>query len=112
MGKRTRAPLNSRESHILWGAYRPPPPVVSQTTRPISKIQTPFDSPVCELSKHGVKFDLEVNDDVTGQVKFRMFDFSVVVTLASTILMLSANKANQSAWVALLTCVSIRSCAL
>ena len=33
-------------------------PVISQTTGPISKIQTPFDSPVRELSKYGVKFDL------------------------------------------------------
>ena len=113
MGNRTRAPLNSRESHILWGgAYRPPPHVISQTTRPISTIQTPFDSPEREISKHGVKFDLKVTDDVTGQVKVRMFDFSVLVTLASTILMLSANKANESAWVVLLTCVSISSCAL
>ena len=86
--------------------------MISQTTGPISKIQTPFDSPERELSKHGVKFDLEVTDDVTGQVKVRMFDFSVLVTLASTILMLSANKANESAWVVLLTCVGISSCAL
>ena len=109
---RIRAPLNSRESHILWGAYRSPPPVISQTTGPISKILTPFDSPEREPSKHGVKFDLEVTDDVTSQVKVRMFDFSVLVTLASTILKLSANKVNESAWVVLLTCVGISSCAL
>ena len=30
--------------------------------------QTPFDSLVRELSKQGVKFDLEVTDDLTGQV--------------------------------------------
>ena len=47
------------------------PVVTSQTTGPIPKIQTPFDSRVRELSKHGVKFDLEVID-VTGQVKVRM----------------------------------------
>ena len=61
------------------GAVSPPPPpslVISQTTGPISKIQTPFDSPVRELSKRDVKFDLDVTDDVTGQVKVRMFDFS------------------------------------
>ena len=86
--------------------------MISQTTRPISKIQTPLDSPERELSKHGVKFDLEVTDDVTGQVKVRMFDFSVLVTLVSTILMLRANKANESAWVVILTCVIIISCAL
>ena len=90
----------------------PPPTVISQTTEPISKIQTPFDSPVCELSKHGVKFDLDATDDVTGQVKVRMFDFSGLVTSASTISMLSTNKANESAWIVSLTFVSIVSCAL
>ena len=49
--------------------------MISQTTGPISKTQAPFDSPVRELSKHGAKFDLEVTNDVTGQVKVRMFDF-------------------------------------
>ena len=58
-----------------------------------------------------MKFDLEVIDDVTGQVKVGMFDFSGLVTLASTISMLSANKANESALVSL-TFVSIISCAL
>ena len=58
-----------------------------------------FDSPVRELSKHGVKFDLEVTDDVIGQDKVKMFDFSGLGTSASTISMSSANKANhQSAW--------------
>ena len=75
-------------------------------TGPISKIQTPFDSLVRGLSKHGVKVDLEVVNDVTGQVKVRMFDFSGVVTSASTILMLSANKANESKWILSLTFVS------
>ena len=70
-----------------------------QTTGPTPKIPTPFDSPVRELSKHGVKFDQEVTDNVTGQVKVRMFDLSGLVTSASTILMLSANKANESAWI-------------
>ena len=41
--------------------------MISKTTGPITKIQTPFDSPVRELSKHGVKFDLDVTDDATGQ---------------------------------------------
>ena len=91
----SRSPLGSGESHILLGggggvkAF----PVICQTTGPISKIQTPFDSPVRELSKHGVKFDLDVTDNVKGQVKVRMFDFSGLVTSASTISMLSANKA-------------------
>ena len=93
----TRAPLGSGESHSVGRSYPPPPPVISQTTGPISKIQTPFDSPVSELSKHGVKFHLDVTDDVTGQVKVRMFDFSGLVTSTSTISMLSANEGNESA---------------
>ena len=39
-------------------------------------------------------------------------DFSGLVTSASTISMLSANKANESAWIVSLTFVSIISCAL
>ena len=58
------------------------------------------------------KVDLEVTDDVTGQVKVRIFDFSGLVTSASKISMLSANKANESAWIVSLTSVSIVSCAL
>ena len=86
--------------------------MISQTDGPISKIQTLFDSPVRELSKHGVKFDLELTDDVTGQVKVRMFDFSGLVTSTSTMSMLSANKVNESAWIVTLTFVNIISCAL
>ena len=109
--------LGSGESHIqLVGTVSPPPPpphpVISQITWPISKTETAFDSPVRELSKHSVKLDLEVTDDVTGQVKVRMFDFSGLVTSASTISMLSASKANESAWIVSLTFVSIISCAL
>ena len=56
------------------GAQRPPSEI-SQTTGPISKFQTPFDSPVRELPVQGQKFDPEVTDDVTGQVSqnFRLF---------------------------------------
>ena len=67
------------------------PPEISQTTGPISKFQTPFGSPVRELPGQGQKFDPEVTDDVTGQVKVRIFDFSGLVTSASKISMLSAN---------------------
>ena len=88
------------------------PPEISQTTGPISKFQTPFDSPVRELPVQGQKFDPEVTDDVTGQVKVRIFDFSDLVTSASKISMLSANKANESAWIVSLTSVTIISCAL
>ena len=52
-----------------------------------------------------MKFDLDVTDDVTGQVKVKMFDFSGLVKSASKISMLSANKANESAWTASLTFV-------
>ena len=95
------------------GPKAPPPPEISQTTGPISKFQTPFDSLVRELPEQGQKFDREVTDDVTGQVKVRIFDFSGLVTSASEISILSANKANESAWiVSLTTSVSIISCAL
>ena len=57
------------------GPKGPPPPEISQTTGPISKFQTPFDSPVRELPVQCKKFDPEVTDDVTGQVKVRIFDF-------------------------------------
>ena len=40
------------------------PLMISQTTRPISKIKTPFDSPVREPTKNGAKIDLDVTDDV------------------------------------------------
>ena len=86
------------------------PPEISQTTGPISKFQTPFDSPVRELPVQGQKLDLEVTDDVTGQVKIRIFDFSGLVISASKVSMLSANKANESAWIVSLTSVSIISC--
>ena len=94
------------------GAKGPPPPEISQTTGPISKFQTPFDSPVRELPVQDKKVDPEVTDDVTGQVKVRIFDFSGLGTSASKISMLSANKANESAWIVSLTSVSIISCAL
>ena len=83
------------------------PPEISQTTGPISKFQTPFDSPVRELPVQGQIFDLEVTDDVTGEVKVRIFDFSGLATSASKISMLSSNKANESAWIVSLTSVSI-----
>ena len=51
--------------------------------------------------------DLEITDDVTGQVKVGMLDISDFVTLASKFSMLSANKANESAWVMYLAFVSL-----
>ena len=103
------APLVTRPA---GGGGAKAPLEISQTTGPISKFQTPFDSPVREIPVQGQKFDLEVTDDVTGQVKVRIFDFSGLVTSASKISMLSANKANESAWIVSLTSVSIISCAL
>ena len=93
----TCAPLASGESDIPLGGgrlYRPP--TISQTTRPISKIvkiQTvalyanglPFGSPVRELSEQGAIFDLHVNNDVTGQVTLKMFDFSGLKRMANKI---------------------------
>ena len=71
-------------------------PVISQIAGPISKIQTPFDSSVRELSKWAVNFDLEVINDVSGQVKVEMINFSGLVTLANKISTLSANKAESA----------------
>ena len=112
-------PLNPRPAGV-WLVTRPAgrgggqraPPEISQNTGPISKFQTPFYSPVRELPVQSQKFDLEVTDDVTGQVKVRIFDFSGLVTSASKISMLSANKANELAWIVSLTSVSIIFCAL
>ena len=112
------ARVNPRPAGV-WLVTRPagggpkgPPPEISQTTGPISKFQTPFDSPVRELPVQCQIFDPEVTDDVTGQVKVRIFDFSGLATSASKISMLIANKANESAWIVSLTSVSIISCAL
>ena len=115
----TGGSINPRPAGV-WLVTRPaggggpkgPPPEISQTTGPISKFQTPFDSPVRELPVQGQTFDPEVTDDVTGQVKVRIFDFSGLGTSASKIYLLSANKANESAWIVSLTSVSIISCAL
>ena len=89
--------INPRPAGV-WLVTRPAggggqrPPEISQTTGPISKFQTPFDSPVRELPVQGKKID--------------------PVTSASKISMLSANKANESACIVSLTSVSIISCAL
>ena len=90
-----RAVINPRTAGV-WLVTRPAGggggqrilPPRSQTTGPISKFRTPLDSPRRELPEQGIKFDLEVTDDVTGQVKVRIFDFSGLVTWASKISML------------------------
>ena len=56
--------------------------------------------------------DLGVTSDVTGQFKVKMLDISGFVISASKISMLSANKANESAWIVSVTFVSIFFCAL
>ena len=50
-----------------------------------------------------MKFDFEVIGDVTGQVKFEMFDYSGLMRLASKIFDLNANNANKSACIVSLT---------
>ena len=87
--KLTRVPLGSGESHILLGGGGGGVP-----------------DTMSQLSRHGVKFDPEVTDDVTGQVKVKMVDFSGLARSSSTISMLSANQANESAWIVSLTFVS------
>ena len=94
-----------------WGGYSPPPEI-SQTTGTISRFQTPFDSPGRELSEQRKPFDFEVTDDVTGQVKVNIFVFSGLMSLASKISMLNANKVNKSACIAYLTFVSINASVL
>ena len=73
-----------RVTHSVGVGVSPPPP------RDLPNYWTDFQNSnviryMRELSEHGVKFDLEVTDDVTGQVKVKMFDFSGLVTSASTI---------------------------
>ena len=95
--------LVSSNTSCWGGGPKAPPPEISQTTGPIFKFQTPFDSPVSELPVQGQIFDLDVTDDVIGQVKVKIFDFSGLVTSASKTSMLSANKANESEWIVSLT---------
>ena len=111
MAPHNQAPSTAPASLASTAPSETPAPIV-QTTGPISKFQTPFDSPVRELPVQCKKMDPGVTDDVTGQVKVRIFDFSGLVTSASKISMLSASKANESAWMVSLTSVSIISCAL
>ena len=95
-------------THPVGGRIIPPRDLPNNWTYVgIYKIQQPFDSLVRKLSKHGEKIGLEITDDVTGQVKVGMLDISDFVTLASKISMLSANKANESAWIMSLAFVSL-----
>ena len=109
----TRAPLGSGESHILLGGggLSAPPLRTPKLLDRFPKFKR-HSIRVRELSKHGVKFDLEVTNDVTDQAKVSMFDFSGFLTSASTISLLNAHKTNESAWIVSLTFVSIISCVL
>ena len=95
-----------------WGG-RTVPPVISQTTGPISKIQTPFDS----------QFYVNFPNMVWNLTRYHWWrqwsgqsqnvsTFRALVTSASKISMLSTNKVNESAWILSLTFVSIISYAL
>ena len=79
------------------GGGKAPPPEISQTTGPISNFKRHSIALYVNYPYKVKKFDPEVTSDVTGQVKLRLFDFSDLVTSASKISMLSANKANESA---------------
>ena len=109
----TRAPLGYFYNAPHWGgAISSPPPLISETTGPLVKIQTALESPGKNFRGKTNCIDLRVTSDVTGQVKVKMFDFSGLVTSVSKIAMLSSNKANESAWIVSLTFVSIFYCAL
>ena len=89
----TRAPLGYFYNAPHWGGggYIEPP-LISETTGPILKIQAAFESPGKTVK--GKNIDLGVTSDVTGQVKVKIFDISGLVTSASKIAMLSTNIAN------------------
>ena len=91
----TRAPLGYFYNAPHWGGggYFEPP-LISETTGPILKIQAAFESPGKTVDVKTNFIDLGVTSDVTGQVKVKMFDISGLVTSASKIAMLSTNKAN------------------
>ena len=112
----TRAPLGYFYNAPHWGGggyFEPPSDLRNFCTdsKNSSGIRKPWKTVDRKTNFNG----LGVTSDVTGQVKdistFQI-DISGLVTSASKIWMLSANKANESAWIASLTFVSIISCAL
>ena len=96
----TRAPLGYFYNAPHWGGLFRAPPLISETTGPILKIQTAFERPgkTVEgkqiLLTSGSRVTGQTSQRVTGQVKVKMFDISGLVTSASKIAMLSTNKAN------------------
>ena len=95
-----------------WGGYFEPPPSDLRNYWTDSNNSSGIRKPWKNCWRNTNFNDLGVTSDVTGQVKAKMFDFSGLVTSASTISMLSSNKANKSAWIVSLIFVSIISCAL
>ena len=109
----TLAPMGSGWQYVLMGAIAPPPPPRDFPNYwDDFQIQMPFDSPGRELSEQRKTFDFEGTDDVTGQVKVIFFVFSGLMSLASKISMLSANKINESACIVYLTFLSINASVL
>ena len=94
------------------GLFRAPPPSDLRNYRTDSKNSSDIRKPWKNCRRKTNFNDLGVTTDVPGQVKVEMFDISGLATSASKISMLSANKANESAWIVSLTFVSIISCAL
>ena len=90
----TRAPLGYFYNAPHWGGgyFEPPSDLRNYWTdsKNSSGIWKPWKN--CEGNTNFI--DLGVTSDVTGQVKFKMFDISDLVTSASKIAMLSRNKAN------------------
>ena len=118
----TPEPFNPRPAGV-WLVTRPAggggggkgPPEISQTTGPISKLQMSFNSPVRELPVQGQKFDLEVTDDVTGQVKVKKSTSrheSAMPIHADSACHADSVCHADSAWIVSLTSLSIISCAL
>ena len=93
----TRALVGSFYNAIWWGGgaiFSPPPPRISGTTGPIYKTQAAFDSPGQFIEQKIKNVDLGVTDDVTGQVKVKMFDHSLWMGSARKISTLNAWEAD------------------
>ena len=67
----TRAPLGYFYNAPHWGGGYFEPPLISETTGPILKIQAAFESPGKSVEGKQILFDLGVTSDVTGQVKVK-----------------------------------------
>ena len=92
-GLLTRAPLGYFYNASHWGAISSPPPPDLRDYWTDSKNWSGIWKPWKNCRGKTNFIDLRVTSDVTGQVKVKMFDISVLVTSASKIAMLSTNKA-------------------